>query len=1307
MTGFRQVQGLSSKDSKYRDSLLIKNIGKYSQWSQPLSHAIGDRFDVTTSDLRDLTNGESLSIYTYNTGGSLSNLITSRYNIDSSLDDQYSIDTSDIDTSRWKGDYSNYLDYVDKLFSEKPDAFKLINEILTGHNIKYALQDVKTGAIDDIDVAASMRGEILTNPATSSTEAMLGTQKDSKLGIIGNFMYSNMLYYGSEFNTVRGRGGKTGDTSYPYITPYLYTQYGNNSSNVFRLSDILNIDQRYGRVDDSGLRERAKIIEYEDARKDIEANSELQFLDDQIYEAIKLLRDEYGIQGNGDDGHRRWYTPESGSTYSNVDKDSDGRFTPITPIDQINGNKFKVSDTNIYGRETDDAAVTTGVINTYNEGDTTDGGKSANSLNNVSSDNNALVTEFDTYKQDESQYGVNNLIEKTNKLFNSHKIRTLVARFHTSEEEYKTPEMIDTARSRIYGNSHGRNLLKYGMSRTNANANNSKDFNYSDPYCRVWTYHHQYQKYKDAIRPFIDSDNKAYSVGDIQDYEEKYRARFSKDPKTGEETISNGGAYLANFTVLQDNGLVRITPTIEEYAGGEKTADGKLYRKNVKNYMFSIENLAWKGYTNNLTREQTGPNRGRIMWFPPYDLAFQESVEASWNPISFIGRGEKIYTYTDTTRTATLSFTLLIDHPSLINQYRNSTGSEGDPDADLLRFFAGCRMPDIPATPQYVREVPPQTPPQIAPPEGNKIIFCTFFPNNYSGNLYTHGTTNSTQRKRMWEKNGYMDDDWWIYLLIGKNVESHITESELLNTSLYRGYEMKEGSGNGVSVGTKTGTDYQDFLYAAKTKQKADWTDRENINPHAGRRFKYRVDCDLAQHMLTIDEQNSTSIGKGLDSYSDKTSFGLNASLTKLHNTLNNRFDDCNYSFAEVILALEQADDYSTLRKKSSRNYVTIYNNIKAYAVSCGARESAITQLVSIFSDTNQNYAAGWAGEATRQDLENTKALQTRRDRCLKYTIKGYLSGRFQEEKEQSLSGKHSSWFDNTKADLNGNKNMNTATAKGQRNAFTVLEFSMPTIEKEGNDVEKNTVVDSEGGVTTTTTTNDLSTEDQEKNSSRQLSYVKAVNNKMQYDDAHVHRYDNEYEFFQKLQVTDPVIFKRIVDKIKYFDPAFHSMTPEGFNARLNFLHQCTRQGHTVSASEVTSNSKIAATAGNLAFGRMPVCVLRIGDFINTRCVINSMQIDYSGDGMQWDLNPEGAGVQPMFAKVSMNMVLFGGMALNAPINRLQNAQTFNYYANTGVYDNRADRVDLDTDTGDITYVSLFNPNPTTITKKDGEIEYV
>ena len=184
-------------------------------------------------------------------------------------------------------------------------------------------------------------------------------------------------------------------------------------------------------------------------------------------------------------------------------------------------------------------------------------------------------------------------------------------------------------------------------------------------YCRVWTPTRQYSKISDLIRP---------SGGNTYENLQK-KLSDSMRPK-------NGSTRLIENSVLQENGFVRITPTSTI---GEKS-------DNIKNYMFSIENLAWKDNKHELSEEQKGPNDGRIMWFPPYNLKFSENINVNWNGNSFIGRGEQIYTYTNTERSGTLDFTLLIDHPSILNEWRGrqDMGDGERYETELLHFFAGC-----------------------------------------------------------------------------------------------------------------------------------------------------------------------------------------------------------------------------------------------------------------------------------------------------------------------------------------------------------------------------------------------------------------------------------------------------------------------------------------------------------------------------------------------------------------------------------------------------------------------------------------
>jgi len=168
----------------------------------------------------------------------------------------------------------------------------------------------------------------------------------------------------------------------------------------------------------------------------------------------------------------------------------------------------------------------------------------------------------------------------------------------------------------------------------------------------------------------------------------------------------------------------------------------------------------------------------------------------------------------------------------------------------------------------------------------------------------------------------------------------------------------------------------------------------------------------------------------------------------------------------------------------------------------------------------------------------------------------------------------------------------------------------------------------------------------------------------------------DENGYFEFVDANFPNYFSTISEKIKYFHPGFHSMTPEGLNTRLTFLQQCMRQGPSI------YDDKDTVQPQNLAFGRPPICILRIGDFFHTKIVINSLNITYeAGNGIQWDMNPSGIGVQPMMANVTMSIDLIGGHSLLNPINRLQNALSFNFYANTEMYDVRADSVDKSTGT--------------------------
>jgi hypothetical protein len=105
-------------------------------------------------------------------------------------------------------------------------------------------------------------------------------------------------------------------------------------------------------------------------------------------------------------------------------------------------------------------------------------------------------------------------------------------------------------------------------------------------------------------------------------------------------------------------------------------------------------------------------------------------------------------------------------------------------------------------------------------------------------------------------------------------------------------------------------------------------------------------------------------------------------------------------------------------------------------------------------------------------------------------------------------------------------------------------------------------------------------------------------------------------------------------------------------------LQQITRPGST--------DDRINQIGGNSVFGKMPVIVVRLYDFIYSKAICRS--INFSFDDATWDFNPEGMGAIPMSCNVTMDMALIGGQSLSGPIDKLQTADDFNFLA-TSTYE--------------------------------------
>jgi hypothetical protein len=673
------------------------------------------------------------------------------------------------------------------------------------------------------------------------------------------------------------------------------------------------------------------------------------------------------------------------------------------------------------------------------------------------------------------------LLVKTQKLFNSKGMLNIVTR---KGDMNKKSSQIETASGG--GFSKGSGVLSEdvyaGRYQVSAKLDTAEK-----TYCRSWTTIDRYDKVYNLIRH-----------SGLKEFSDKLPYRFKYDNST-----------------LESNGFVKIAPYEDEYKSSSPITT------NPKNYMFSIENLAWHGSDNmqNLLPVEQGPGdtttgkRGRIMWFPPYNIQFSESTSVNWEPTNFIGRGEPVYTYNNTERTGNLSFTIVVDHSSYVNGFGDSAIQADD--NYVASFFAGCVQPD------------------------SKIAErLTLSQKSYGAQASNQTITNkNVEAPKLPEPfNVYFPNDIFdINTVIDLGYENGLNNDYKVTPPIVGTTPVTslDGAGNGIGK-----------LQGVVTPPK--------------------------------DSNGKPMINAPKKIYFDGYNYGKNAKKLK-------------------VIAGQQ--EYSGITDDAY--FSDLSNYLKNTCKAC---------VIKI------------QGTASPQGYEpyNTELAEQRAKSVAKF-----LEGKLTVDKSRIKALLKYKALTNTGCKIPGNPDQETC--KEDRRAEVTFEIDPSLYPKDV--VEAPAVV---------------------KNENQNLN--KEVKNQL---------YD-ESRYFNRLKFNSPLVFDAFKDRINHFNPAFHSMTPEGLNSRLTFLQQCTRQGPTLEKVDTK----------NLAFGRAPVCILRIGDFYHTKIVIDSLNIDY--EPLIWDLNPEGIGVQPMLANVTLSFKFVGGSSLQGPINILQNALSFNYYANTQVYDPRA-----------------------------------
>ena len=648
----------------------------------------------------------------------------------------------------------------------------------------------------------------------------------------------------------------------------------------------------------------------------------------------------------------------------------------------------------------------------------------------------------------------------------------------------------------------------------------------------------------------------------------------------------------------------------------------------VKKYMLSLENLAWRtsdrpGFTyDDLPVCERGPNGGRIMWFPPYDLKFSDDSTPSWNPTKFLGRPEPIYTYQNTDRKGTLSFKIVVDHPSVINtivQKQLKSIPQERVDSMVDSFYAGCLKYD----------------------------------------LYELGIKFNTIPTR----------DLFTYQQVLNN--PRLTDEELGQVAFEIPVDAEINATGGGDANEADSNDNTNQIEAAPTPDPITL----ELDKYNGYGFYFDNDCPECTGSVAITA--SAPYPNWYNQYTSNSKY--NSGSSNIPSVV--KTGDGNiYSGSAVPTFLTDVvkGNYSAIQELMEEEIgpALAEGGTVSFTLVGSASPIGSVSYNEKLSKRRINSAIQWietlkAGEKTFKEYIDEKKLNiTETPKGEEITIP--KSEVVDEEGNKDVINY---------ANVNCTKDIKRKTSSGNFvNSSSAQVYSVPAMacrrvlitELKGTKPAPippppptpTPVAQTGGGG---------DNEDIKKTPSDTIKPSPNLTIEQKIKDGiskKILRFlFSECDYFEVLKDTDPMVFQSMKDKLKHFNPAFHSMTPEGLNSRLTFLNQCVRPGQTIPVIGPDGRPKYN-DALNTSFGAPPILVLRVGDFYHSKIVPESVAFTY--DDPKFDINPEGIGLQPMIANVSINFKFIGGHGLKNPVEELQNALSFNFYANTEVYDERA-----------------------------------
>jgi hypothetical protein len=724
-------------------------------------------------------------------------------------------------------------------------------------------------------------------------------------------------------------------------------------------------------------------------------------------------------------------------------------------------------------------------------------------------------------------------------------------------------------------------------------------------FCRVWTKDRSYMNYSDTMK----------RTSNIR----KYGGTVVSSPwNLNIGPMSNGKKDFS-----QSTNIFKSEKGKDVYNGG----DDSFF---AKKYMFSIENLAWKtsklpGFTvQDLPYCERGPNGGRVMWFPPYDLKVSEQNSAKWEENSFLGRPEPIYTYQNTTRSGQISFKVIVDHPSILNLLvREHFEGMSDEDSDnyINAFFSGCEDIDFY---DLIRRYTKIT------PDESKLI-----------KEYLEGGTDPEVIQKYRVETDPIPPS-------APDTAPEKNEGIKLKTSLLFANDRPSDGGSQYESAADYTTLYNVSLgnsgdYVGKAKTELSETLTTLLNLSSSTASNQSV-VNARKDIKTLFNQPDGKIDPSL--HTEK--------IEKQKELLQKEIDKGIANFTEYNEKIE------TLKKDIENGNVqeitiSAFSSCSAVADDVYNYKLSIRRSHSIFKDIVKKLGGSDSVTKWINTPKGSPTTATKLERVVSFKDLGFADkeGNF-IFKAVNAGEKVKNEENNSCSDaefVSKSLKVNTAIAFGCRQSRVEFNYTRAVKKQEEQKPKDND----------TPPRTRLILEDGTPPSGRkkpQIDVMKRI----------VMKTLSECYYFKTLEEKDPVVFGSLKEKLKYFHPGFHSMTPEGLNARLTFLNQCLRPGDTIPIKGISDDLDL--NARNTTFGPPPICVLRIGDFYHSKIIIRDISISF--EDTTWDMNPEGIGMQPMLANVSLQVAFIGGQGLDKPVERLQNALSSNFYANTEMYDERS-----------------------------------